>query len=242
MNILRLSTLSLTIILFSLGALMLPVNTTLAHHCKGAHKGNPGCDVGGPGGEDFATYSVVITGAVSGAGLGMAASSASSTNWRGGFVGKNSIGLHAVTGPPFTSENSVGLLNELSFFTMSKDFDLGPWSGSRGFNCFGGINPVFLGSATLKGKRGRAEGHFVFIGLTDDGNMTEAQYRLAVFGSFGTQDWPPSSTTIMTMDTWEMNSGESGAIKNISCTGDGDFINNLNDLDNFVHITVTLVE
>ncbi len=237
MNNPRISILSLTIILFSLGALMLPVNTTLAHHCKGGHSGAPGCNGGsGGGGKDFATYSVVISGAVSGA---------SGTHWRGGFVGKNGIGLHAVTGPPFTSENSVGLLNELSFFTMSSDSDLGPWSGTRGFNCFGNINPVFLGSATLKqGKRGRAEGHFVFIGSTDDGMMTEAQYRLAVFGSFA-GEWPPSDpldSTVMIMDTWEMSSGESGPIRNISCTGDGDFINNLNGLDNFVHITVTLVE
>ena len=228
MNILRLSTLSLTIILFSLGALMLPVNTTLAHHCKGGHRGAPGCD-GGGGGKDFATYSVAITGAVSGA---------SDTNWRGGFTGKNSIGLN-VPGGPFTAENNVGQLTDLSFFTMSSP--LGPFSGMRGENCFG-TTDAFLGQATVKkGKRGRAEGQFWFSGHTDDG-VTEVSYLLIVVGSID-GDWPPSdpaSPTTMTMDTWEMSAGESGSIQNISCVGDGDFINDLNGLDNQVVIEVTL--
>ncbi len=232
MNILRLSTLSLTIILFSLGALMLPVNTTLAHHCKGGHSGAPGCNGGsGGGGKDFATYSVVISGAVSGA--------SGDTNWRGGFTGKSSIGLNTVL--PLTAINNVGQL-DLSFFTMSSDSGLGPFSGSRGLNCFG-TTDVFLGQATLrKGKRGRAEGHFDFFGRTDDGMMTEVQYRLAVVGSFD-GDWPPSNPldpTDMIMDTWEMSTGEKGSIQNISCEGDGDFINNLNGLDNQVVIEVTL--
>ncbi len=51
MSNLRLSTLSLTIVLFTLGALILPVNTTLADHCKGKHKDYMGCDGGGGGGD-----------------------------------------------------------------------------------------------------------------------------------------------------------------------------------------------
>ena len=50
MNILRLSTLSLTIVLFTLGGLISPENTTLAHHCKGSHSSAPECEVGGGGG------------------------------------------------------------------------------------------------------------------------------------------------------------------------------------------------
>ncbi len=38
MRISRLLTLSLTIVLFTLGGLISPENTTLAHHCRGAHK------------------------------------------------------------------------------------------------------------------------------------------------------------------------------------------------------------
>ena len=234
MNILRLSTLSLTIILFSLGALMLPVNTTLAHHCKGGHAGSPGCPPT-TNGKDVATYSVAITGAVLGG--------SGADHWREGFVGKNSIGLN-VPGGPFTAENSVGQLTNLSFFT--KPFPNGPFSGSRGENCFG-TTDAFLGQAILKkGKRGRAEGHLGFSGLTDDGTMTEVQYRLSVVGSFD-GDWPPSNPlnpTDMIMDTWEMSAGESGFIQNISCEGDGDFDidDDNNTLPNEVVITVTLVE
>ncbi len=48
MNILRLSTVALTIVLFTMGALILPVNIVLADDCKGNHKKLAGCD--GPGG------------------------------------------------------------------------------------------------------------------------------------------------------------------------------------------------
>ena len=226
MRILRLSTLSLTIILFSLGALMLPVNTTLAHHCKGGHAGSPGCPPT-TNGKDVATYKVVISGAVLGA---------SSTDWREGFVGKKSIGLN-IGGGVLSDTLNVGHL-DLSFFT--KPFPDGPFSGMRGSICFG-TTDAFLGQAILKkGKRGRAEGQFWFSGHADD-VVTEVSYLLIVVGSID-GDWPPSdpaSPTTMTMDTWEMSAGESGSIQNISCVGDGDFINNLNGLDNVV-IEVTL--
>ena len=50
MNILRLSALSLTIVLFTLGGLILPESTTLAHHCKGGHW-KPACDDPAPPGQ-----------------------------------------------------------------------------------------------------------------------------------------------------------------------------------------------
>jgi hypothetical protein len=60
MNTLRLSTFSLTIVLFTIGALVLPVNTALAHHCKGKHKNDPGCD--DPGGNPGAiVYTAELT-------------------------------------------------------------------------------------------------------------------------------------------------------------------------------------
>ena len=43
MSILRLSTVALTIVFFTMGALILPVNTALAH-CKGKHLTDPGPD------------------------------------------------------------------------------------------------------------------------------------------------------------------------------------------------------
>ena len=57
MNTLRLSTFSLTIVLFTMGALILPVNTALADHCKGKHKNDPGCDA------SAINYTVKLTGA-----------------------------------------------------------------------------------------------------------------------------------------------------------------------------------
>ncbi len=51
MSILRLSALSLTIVLFTLGGLILPESTTLAHHCKGGHW-KPACDDPAPPGSD----------------------------------------------------------------------------------------------------------------------------------------------------------------------------------------------
>ena len=227
MNILRLSTLSLTIVLFSLGGLISPENTTFAHHCKGGHK-NAGCPVD----TDVATYNVAITGAVLGA---------SGPDWRGS--GKNTIGL-GVVGGTFGPGNSVGQLTDLSFFTMSSPF--GPFSGVRGIFCFGST-PFFLGAANLKqGKHGgQAEGNFIFRARTDDVTMTtEVQYRLFVVGTFG-GEWPPSDPdmpTTMTMDTWELVvSNASGPIRNISCLGEGNFVTpSDNSLVDFVEIVVDL--
>ncbi len=56
MHISRISTLSLTIVLFTLGVLILPVNTALPEHCKGKHKRDSGCDVGGGGGDPGRVY------------------------------------------------------------------------------------------------------------------------------------------------------------------------------------------
>ncbi len=61
MRISRLLTLSLTIGLFTLGGLISPENTTLAHHCKGAHN-TPKCDAGGGGGTKTTfTVKLVLT-------------------------------------------------------------------------------------------------------------------------------------------------------------------------------------
>ncbi len=66
MNILRLSTLSLTIVLFTMGALILPVNSAFAH-CKGNHKKDSDCEThvhDEPGGDPSAiVYTVTLTGA-----------------------------------------------------------------------------------------------------------------------------------------------------------------------------------
>lgn len=64
MNTLRISTLTATTVLITLIALVLPVNTALAEHCKGKHKKADGCDGPGPGGETGAiVYTVELSGA-----------------------------------------------------------------------------------------------------------------------------------------------------------------------------------
>lgn len=64
MKFLRLSTFSLTIVLFTMVALILPVNTAFAH-CKGNHKKDPLCETHDePGGDAGAiVYTVELTGA-----------------------------------------------------------------------------------------------------------------------------------------------------------------------------------
>ncbi len=197
MNILRLSTLSLTIILFSLGALMLPVNTTLAHHCKGAHKGNLGCDAGNVDG--VVTYSATFSGALPGSSNG----DPYTTSGKG-------IGL---------ASNHDDLLTtiDLTFFAHllfgGEHTDVVPED-----TCFGGgvghdmsvigelhtFNPGAVG--VREGRRGRAEATVVFKAKTEDG-VTPAVYSLHTIGFFETNDWPPSDVNvdgILKMTSYEM--------------------------------------
>ena len=61
MRISRLLTLSLTIVLFTLGGLISPESTTLAHHCKGGHR-SPDCpDGGGTGTQTTFTVTLFLT-------------------------------------------------------------------------------------------------------------------------------------------------------------------------------------
>jgi hypothetical protein len=66
MNTLRVSTFSLAIVLFTMGALILPVNSAFAH-CKGNHKKDSECEThvhDEPGGDPSAiVYTVTLTGA-----------------------------------------------------------------------------------------------------------------------------------------------------------------------------------
>lgn len=62
MNTLRSSTVALTLVLFTMGALILPVNTALAHCTENGKHSLPGCDAphGGGDPEPTATFSVVV--------------------------------------------------------------------------------------------------------------------------------------------------------------------------------------
>ncbi len=219
MNILRLSTLSLTIILFSLGALMLPVNTTLAHHCKGDHRGAPGCPGDtGAGDTDSATYSVIISGDVSGV---------STVNWIGGFVGKRSIGLNdsgSQVGPV-----GVGTLTDLGFFTS----DQGPF-GTLGAICFP-FNSFPIHQAIIKrGRGGRADIAIWFHGRTKAGGGP-IPYLLQLFGQFDPSpdiDRLPvdETTNVITATDWVLGAKN----EDNSCRGEGD-----NDIIVYITVEVT---
>ena len=185
MNNLRISILSLTIILFSLGALMLPVNTTLAHHCKGGHSGNPKCNAGDPD-SGVVTYSMVFSGALP----GDSNDDTYTTSGKG-------IGV-------LTNNGVLSTTIDLTFFADLFD---------AGVICFGGgdgyvimtdhtFNPRAVG--VKEGKRGRAEATVIFNALTDDGS-TPAVYGLHTIGFFETNDWPPENEpAIVTMTSWEI--------------------------------------
>ena len=185
MNNLRISILSLTIILFSLGALMLPVNTTLAHHCKGGHSGNSGCNAGDPD-SGVVTYSMVFSGPLP----GNSNDDTYTTSGKG-------IGV-------LTNNDDLATRIDLTFFADLFD--------AAGDICFGGgvghtIDHTFKPGAVgvKEGRRGRAEATVVFKALTEFG--APAVYSLHTAGIFETNDWPPEDTdqaAIVTMTSWEM--------------------------------------
>ena len=86
----------------------------------------------------------------------------------------------------------------------------------------------YLGQATLvKGRHGRAEAHFWFLGYMEDGPAGGAEkilYLLLLIGEspavtpFVPDVWPPMETTLMTMDTWTLSiEGEGATIRDKSC-------------------------
>ena len=198
-------------VLFAFAIFVLVVGwavTPAQAHCPkkdgAVHSGNhPHCTkIGTEDGE----YSVAIDEAVEGQ---------SDDLWRLSSGGKQ-IGLGNLSG------QVIGQL-DLSFFTVPTPG--GPFSTTRGINCFSNSDVELSPQASIKkGRRGRAEGHFWFGGKTDDG-VTTVLYALDVFGLFEQGAiWPPSSTTSMVMTDWEIRvEGEGDVVKNISCIGEGKF-------------------
>ncbi len=171
------------------------------HHRPG-HGGGPGDDDGG----EAAEYSVTITGAVSGG---------SDAPWTETSGGKNIQGDYR--------SGDFGHL-DLSFFTMS--YPYGPFTGSRGENCFGSA-PVSLypQAAIARGRGGRAEGRFWFWGSTDNEDSIPVLYQFIVLGLFDkstSTGWPPLVTTSAEMTDWVMNPSGEGGNTNISCAGESE--------------------
>ena len=186
MNNLRISILSLTIILFSLGALMLPVNTTLAHHCKGGHSGNSGCNAGDPD-SGVVTYSMVFSGPLPG-------------NSNDDTYTTSGKGIGVLT-------NNDDLLTRIDLTFFADLIDAGEicFGGGMGFTTDNIFRPRAVG--VKEKRRDQAEATVIFNALTEFGD--DAVYSLHTFGDFMSlpSGWPPEDTTqdaIVTMTSWEI--------------------------------------
>ncbi len=196
MNILRVSTLSLTLVVAAFA---------LSYNPSFADRPDPEHSHGGDDGEEV-TYSVTISGDVDG--------QSGDDNWVGGFAGKNSIGLNDA--PP--DELDVGGFTNLNFFTLESS----PF-GPEGAICFGTSTTIHQ-AVVKRGKGGRAEATFWFDGRTRD-NADPVGYSLHLFGMFNPDiEWLPVNDThdIVMMDwrTGVTNVGQN--IKSRSCIGEGE--------------------
>ena len=121
-------------------------------------------------------------------------------------------------------------MTDLGFFT-ARAGENGPF-GDFGENCFSDyINHADLGgwlseAGLVKGRHGRAEFHFWFLGYTKTGS-DPILYLLLLIGEPATGpivgDWLPTTTSKMTANTWTLSVEAQGAdIRNNSCVGSGD--------------------
>ena len=113
---------------------------------------------------------------------------------------------------------------DLSYFA---DAASSPFSGVRGANCFGnGLGVPMVQGGFSQQTNGSALGRLWFDGRTDD-DKKSVRYMLTLEGQFADSDnsFPSASgSNILTMKTWEMEiEGGGKRIRNISCTGTGDF-------------------
>ena len=205
MNILRLSTLSLTLAIAMMTLGYVSVASAAKPICPGDH---PSCKEAGESG-----YSVTIEGHVEGASADM--EGASADNWLGGVAGKNSIGLNDAS-----EGHNVGAFTGLEFFTGNDS----PF-GSDGASCFPSAPFTIHQAIISRGKGGRAQASFWFDGFTKHDN-TSVLYALALFGQFDSDKaWPPveGEHHLIMMTDWKIIvENEGKEIKSISCIGEGE--------------------
>ncbi len=185
---------------FVIGLLSMPA-TAYAHHCKGGHANDTGCDPGG-GGKDVATYSVVITQEV------MAQSV-----WEQGS-GRKSISYGANFSADFFTSLGVIVFGGDDSFTAE-----------QGALCFPvDLFPIRLFAGTIKPHKGGAVADFWFGANTFVGDLP-VKYRLRLGGDFDpVEAWLPVSGghTHLMMTDWELFTvNEPQEIDEISCLGVG---------------------
>ena len=192
MNILRLSTLSLTLAIAVITLGYMNVASAAKPDCPGDH---PSCkEAGGAAG-----YIVTIVGDVEGG---------STENWLGGSkgVGLNDAGVH----------DGVGLFTDLSYFE-SWDFD-----GNNGDLCFLGADYLLHQAQIKQGKKGRAEAAFWFHGETTTGIRVLYALTLYGDFDPNVAWPPVNVEHKIMMNRWKMIvENEGKAIKDDSCIGEG---------------------
>ena len=215
MNILRLSTLSLTLAIaaFSLGY----VNPSFAGKPDSGGNHNHG---GGSTGDDDATYEVFIDGDR------LTGISLQAFPWSGGGGNKTISGR----------QHNAGVLTNLNIFS---ELVGGPFTEIQGAACFPPNTDFPLEAGIITKKKGDAEVSLWFKANTWDNSDTTLFYQLHFTGDFES-DWLPVVSTDITMNSWSLTAtNEGNDIKAISCIGEGNIgPANENDIQ-YVYITVT---
>ncbi len=223
MNILRLSTLSLSlaIAIFALGY----VNPSFAAPPDKPCSPWPSCkdDGGGGGGGDDATYNVVIVGD------DLAGDGIDSPPWHDGGR-KNSISGG--------EQHNTGFFRDLSIFESIFNTMVGDPPSTQGAVCFPPDTVFVIEGATIGQKKGRAEAAFWFQANTFEGGQT-LFYQLYFTGDIN-GPWLPGTgeSAQLTMTDWRLTATNEGQdIKSISCIGEGSIGGGAGI--QFVFITVT---
>ena len=203
MNILRLSTLSLTlaIAVFALGY----VNPSFAGKPDKCPD-HPSCKDGGD-----AKYSVAISGDVLG-------------NSVAGYPWSKGGGRNTINSPPY----NAGFLTDLSFFAALPVEPPPPFTAGQATVCFAAGTFPLYGGFINQGKKGTAQANFWFFAKTYDGippgsDPITVLYQLTYTGVFAS-GWLPEigSPAFLNMNEWRLHAENEGDdIKAISCIGEG---------------------
>ncbi len=193
MNISRISSLSLTIVLFTLGVLVLPVNTASPEHCKGKHRKDEGCNGSG----DSAVYTAELT--------------------MGGFIFGPMVVTPKKRGDIYHSDDSVSMSQP-----DSDPQDLAAWNSvflaCIGQLSLGDISGVFVDNWNMHGEAGEIRIRFKNVSVD---KLPRVRIDFDLFGERGDDPFVPASgnTSVFTMNTYVIFGDEK---RGPSCRSSGD--------------------